>query len=201
MPRIEAASVAEHHARRRADILAAAGRLFAEHGVVATDLKDVAAEVGLSRTALYRYFPDRDRLFLAWADELHGHVAAALEQVLTEHDDPHARLDAWIEYQLRHVAGDDHAVGRRVRDELGALPPALRERIEDAHRDLQDRLADTIAEIVGHRANLELTTRMVGAAVQGASTHVDEGARVDEVLPAVQRGVRALLAGASTSHH
>ena len=196
MPRIDAPTVAEHHARRRAEIVAAAGRLFAERGVVATDLKDVAAEVGVSRTALYRYFPDRDRLFLAWADELTAHVAAELDQVLVEHDDPHARLDAWIEYQLRHVASDGHAVGRRVRDELGALPPELRDRVEQAHRDLQDRLADTVAELVGPQVDHLLVTRMVGAVVQGASGHVNDGSPVEDVLPTVQQGVRALLDGA-----
>ena len=198
MPRIEAPTVAEHHARRRGDILDAAGRLFAERGVVATDLKDVAVEVGLSRTALYRYFPDRDRLFLAWAEQMQAEVAAALERVLTDHDDPPVRLDAWIEHQLNHVAGDDHAVGRRVADELGALPVELRDRIEEAHRDLQDRLAGTIAEIAGPDADVALLTRMVGAAVQGACGHVSDGATVAEVLPTVQRAVRALLGGAGS---
>ncbi len=197
MPRIDAPTVAEHHAQRRAEILAAAGRLFAERGVVATDLKDVADEVGLSRTALYRYFPDRDRLFLAWADQLHVQVASALEQVLADHDDPHARLEAWIEYQLRHVAGDGHAVGRRVQDELGALPPELRNRIEGAHRDLHDRLAGTIAEIVGHGPDVTLLASMVGAAIQGASTHVSDGTPVEDVLPIVQRAIAALLDGAA----
>ena len=119
--------------------------------------------------------------------------------MLAEHDDPHARLDAWIEYQLRHVAGDGHAVGRRVRDELGALPPELRDRIEQAHRDLQDRLADTVAELVGPEVDHLLVTRMVGAVVQGASGHVSDGSRVDDVLPTVQQGVRALLDGAGAS--
>lgn len=201
MPQIDAPTVAEHHARRRRQILTAAAELFADRGVVGTDLKDVASAVGLSRTAVYRYFPDRDRLFLAWADEMTEHVGAHLDALLAAHPDPHARLDAWITYQLEHVAGDDHAVGRRVVDELGALPPQLRERVERAHDELHRRLHDTVSELVdGDRApavDTVLVTRMIGAMIQAAGTHVSEGAALDDVVAATRRAARALLAASA----
>ncbi|MBV9488174.1 MAG: TetR/AcrR family transcriptional regulator [Verrucomicrobia bacterium] len=44
---------------RREEILSAAKRLFAEHGYEKTTIRGVAAEIGISSTALYVYFPDK----------------------------------------------------------------------------------------------------------------------------------------------
>ncbi len=45
-------------------ILDAAERLFAEHGPVSVTMRDIAAEAGLSHSAIYRYFASRDELLL-----------------------------------------------------------------------------------------------------------------------------------------
>ncbi len=47
-------------------ILDAAGELFATHGVVAVSMAQIAAGAGCSRATLYRYFPDRPALQLAF---------------------------------------------------------------------------------------------------------------------------------------
>ena len=49
----------------RERILSMAIRLFVERGLFATQMQDIAAEVGISRTSLYRYF--RDKFDLATA--------------------------------------------------------------------------------------------------------------------------------------
>jgi AcrR family transcriptional regulator len=196
MPRISAPTVAEHHRQQEAAILAAAARLFSERGVVATEMKDIAAAVGLSRTALYRYFPDRDHVFLAWAEGLHGEIATAVDALLAAHSDPWDRLEAWIAFQVAHVTSDAHAVGNRVMVELGALPPVLRERIEHAHRDLHARLEPTLAELVDEDQDVPLLVRMIGAAVQGACVHLAQGGDASAALPVMQAAVRRLLGGA-----
>src|SRR5579884_535271 len=45
-------------------LLDAADACFARYGVVKTTMADVAAEAGISRATLYRYFGDRDQLIL-----------------------------------------------------------------------------------------------------------------------------------------
>lgn len=47
-------------------ILDAAGELFATHGVEAVSMAQIAAGAGCSRATLYRYFPDRPALQLAF---------------------------------------------------------------------------------------------------------------------------------------
>ena len=56
MPRIDAPTVAEHHAQRRAALLAAAEELLAEQGVEAVTPAAVGARAGLARSSVYQYF-------------------------------------------------------------------------------------------------------------------------------------------------
>src|SRR5690606_10118161 len=75
VPRISAESVAAHVARQEAAVLDAAVRLFSERGYSEVTIGDIAAEVGLARNSLYRYFPDKDHILLAWfRRELPGQV-------------------------------------------------------------------------------------------------------------------------------
>jgi AcrR family transcriptional regulator len=46
-------------------ILDAARRCYLREGIAATGMKEVAAEAGIARSTLYRYFPGRDDLFIA----------------------------------------------------------------------------------------------------------------------------------------
>jgi AcrR family transcriptional regulator len=48
----------------RERILAAAERCIDRHGIRKTTMDDIACEVGLSRPSVYRYFADRDDLFI-----------------------------------------------------------------------------------------------------------------------------------------
>ena len=66
MPRISADTIAEHVARQEAAVLDAAVRLFVERGYREVGLADIAAEVGLARSSLYRYVPDKAHLLVQW---------------------------------------------------------------------------------------------------------------------------------------
>jgi AcrR family transcriptional regulator len=56
-------------ARNRARVLAAAERLFAEHGATAVSMEDIAREAGVGKGTLYRRYPDRAALAVALLDE------------------------------------------------------------------------------------------------------------------------------------
>ena len=47
---------------RRAEILAAAERIFVEHGYEGATIRKIADEVGLSSTALYMHFADKSEM-------------------------------------------------------------------------------------------------------------------------------------------
>src|SRR5689334_4199179 len=66
-------------ASRRAEILAAAKRLFLEEGFERTTMRRIAAMVGVSSTALYVYFADKEAILHAIAEQTFEDLLACLE--------------------------------------------------------------------------------------------------------------------------
>lgn len=92
--------------RRTAEqaILDAAGELFAQRGIGAVTMGDVARAAGCSRATLYRYFADRHELHVAYVHRearCVGSLVAA--DAAAGGDDPERRLVAAILSALRHV--------------------------------------------------------------------------------------------------
>ncbi|HJR25343.1 MAG TPA: TetR family transcriptional regulator, partial [Acidimicrobiales bacterium] len=61
-------------------ILDAAGRLFAEHGVGAVGMADIASAAGCSRATVYRYFENRSSLQTAFVHREARRLGAAVAQ-------------------------------------------------------------------------------------------------------------------------
>ncbi|MFC3741991.1 TetR/AcrR family transcriptional regulator [Paractinoplanes deccanensis] len=79
MPRVSE----QYRADRRAEIMAAAARLFATNGFHSTSMADIIGETGLSAGAVYRYFRSKEDLItavaetaLSAADEVFGSLLA-----------------------------------------------------------------------------------------------------------------------------
>jgi AcrR family transcriptional regulator len=60
---------AEHKERRREQILEGARRCFARHGYEGATVACLEDEIGLSRGAIFNYFPSKDALFVELAIE------------------------------------------------------------------------------------------------------------------------------------
>lgn len=91
-------------ARNRARILEAAARLFAESGVEAVTMDDIAAAAGVGKGTLFRRFGDRAGLALALLEgserELQGRILRG-PPPLGPGAPPAARLDAFLTELLR----------------------------------------------------------------------------------------------------
>jgi AcrR family transcriptional regulator len=83
-------------ASRRSEILAAAKRLFAEEGYEAATMRRIAAAVGVSGAALYVYFPDKEAILFAIAEETFAELLAALEASQRGSGDPLQRFRAGL---------------------------------------------------------------------------------------------------------
>ncbi|WP_201260863.1 TetR/AcrR family transcriptional regulator [Embleya scabrispora] len=97
-------------ARNRAAILDAAARLFAEHGVAAVSMDQIATAAGVGKGTLFRRFGDKSGLATALLDARERKLQEAIlggppplgpgapaEQRLT------AFLDAYVDYLLEHL--------------------------------------------------------------------------------------------------
>lgn len=69
---------------RRSRILAGARIAFLRFGFERSSIADIARGAGVSRTALYHYFPGKEEVLRAVVDELHAATFQASLEVLTE---------------------------------------------------------------------------------------------------------------------
>ena len=82
---------------RRGEILAAAKHLFLEEGVEHVTMRRIAMAVGVSATALYVYFADKDAILQAIAAECFNKLIAAHEASHRPGNGPIANLRAGLQ--------------------------------------------------------------------------------------------------------
>jgi AcrR family transcriptional regulator len=158
MPRV----VAEYRSKARDRIVDAAQRVFRSKGFRSSTMEDVAKEIGVSKGAIYLYFPTkiallaevqkrtRERMLASWegllesGDVAEG-IAAVMDQVFSGEIDPgvwHELLgEAATNREVRAALKEDH------REDIRAMRDFLR-RLEERGRvrSLEDR--ETVASII-----------------------------------------------------
>ncbi len=218
MPRIAAANIAEHVQQQEAAILTAAARLFAEKGVSGTDLADIAEAVGLARSSLYRYFPDKDHILLRWFERELQPVIEQSNAIIAGPGAPEERLLLWLDFQLDYVTDPQHDLAPMLQSEIGAVSPEVQAAIGMGHARLygtlsslvDDALAESPSGAKRHRVRAATSTgaadrdpRIVGALLSGllrgaaeAATHGADTETVRRELHAAARSVLAVDAEA-----
>ncbi len=83
MPKV----VPEYKEQARARIVGAAVAVFRRRGLPSGTMDEIAREIGVSKGALYLYFPTKARLLAAVQEELRDHYMGLLEQQIA-HGDP-----------------------------------------------------------------------------------------------------------------
>lgn len=116
---------------RRAQILEAALRVFAERGYHAASVSDLVEAAGVARGTFYLYFDSKDAVFHELLDDLLGALRASVVGVDTRPDAPPVREQlhrtlvllfaavdgnrAFVRILLREAVGLDAAVGEKLR--------------------------------------------------------------------------------------
>ena len=128
----------ERRAERLEQILEGARRCFAENGYEGATVTKLEREIGLSRGAIFNYFPSKEDLFV----ELAVRDSARMSEIWREHGleaivrevmelDP-AWLSVYLEL-FRRVRNDDD-FRERIESRQKEVAPANRARIEEAQR-------------------------------------------------------------------
>lgn len=91
-------------ADRRAAILEAAKELFTSEGYERTSIRNIAARVGVSSTAIYVYFKDKDQLMYELCNSLFAGLLAGFKTIAAAEADPLLRfrrmMRAYVEWGL-----------------------------------------------------------------------------------------------------
>lgn len=92
--------------QRRAEILAAAQRIFITEGYVGATIRKIAEEVGVSPTAIYMHFPDKHSMLMELGrgalDEMIVEAREIADLPLDAEDRVRRVLRAHIEYALKN---------------------------------------------------------------------------------------------------
>jgi AcrR family transcriptional regulator len=90
-----------HHGQLRPALIAAAKALLDEGGPGAVSLRETARRVGVSPTATYRHFADKESLLVAVAVEGFHEFGAALAEAARDEVDPVAAMGmAYVKFAL-----------------------------------------------------------------------------------------------------
>lgn len=176
MPRINAATVAEHVAHQEAAVIGASRRLFNARGVRAVTLSDIAAEVGLSRTALYRYFPTKAHILQRWFESTMEPLIEDSRAAIASPGTEVARFDCWLDVQIAFIVDDEHAALVSAALQSEELPEDVRRHIGQRHRDLYATLGPVLeAAAKGDASLIRTRASLIAAIVRSAGDLLRDG--------------------------
>jgi len=131
---------------RRAEICRTAAQIFRDRGYDATSVSDIARALGITKAGLYHYFESKEALLFEITayglDRVRDEVIVPARAVR----DPAARLRQLV---IRHasIAIQGRGAIAQLVDEVRALPPPARKRVEERMRGYVDLIRGTLLEL------------------------------------------------------
>lgn len=111
-------------ASRRGEILLAAKRLFLEEGYLQATMRRIAGMVGVSPTALYLHFADKEAILQAIAEDFFAELLVVLQRTNATQTEPLARLRAglraYVDFALDRA--DEYRLTFQVREKSPEPP-------------------------------------------------------------------------------
>ena len=196
MPRIRAASIAEHKVITRALILETAQELFATWGYQDTSFGDISAEVGIGRTTLYDYFTDKDDLLASLVEETLPPTIRKMVEQVPKDIPPVDRLRRLVTRMVEFVALEP-TLGLLLHREVPKLSESAQERVANAHQSLAREFVDTYRAGVaaGDLKQLPpgLAGRFLNDMIMSAAQVLIDSEDPTEALPAITGAITDLL--------
>ena len=177
--------VREKRRRRRAEILHAALRAFREKGYHATTLDDIALGLGVRKTALYHYFPDKQSIL----HECHREASAELARIARE-----ARTLETAREQLTHVIREHVRVltetleGSPLAFEVTAFSPGRQRELMTARDGYERAVRRIIERGIRDREFRAMDAKVAVFAILGAINWIARWYRPEGALHAAELG-------------
>ncbi|CAL9425684.1 hypothetical protein SUDANB121_01962 [Nocardiopsis dassonvillei] len=168
MPKITAPTIAAHRARTRERIMEAVDELIRSQGIDRVSMTDVANAAGITRTALYNYFPDKPTLLLAFTEEVNNRFVENYRRELPSGVSAARRLSAFVRLQLEGIVAHPHPPAAELGASLGPQAyQALAAHVAPMQSLLTEILEEGIAggefDAMPAEAVARLTLSMVGS--------------------------------------
>ncbi len=187
MPLVSAGSprVRAKRKRRREEILRAALRAFRRRGYHATTLEDIARRIGVRKTALYHYFPDKEEILF----QCHRESLGELDRIVTE-----ARKLRTPRERLRHIIREhvrvmtDTLEGSPLAFEVTALSARRRSEIIAARDRYESEVRRVLERGVRQKVFRPVDAKVATFAILGAINWIARWYRPEGALDAEALG-------------
>lgn len=178
MPRIAAPTVAEHRARQRDALVAAARELLIEGGYPALSFSALAARTGLARPTIYSYFRSKDDLVVALCEAEFPLVAAETERAVERGGTAREQIAGFVRAQLRVAQQRRYRIAHALAN--APLSDEARQRIMALHRELMPSAVPLFTR-AGH-PRPSLAAALLQGLINAAVTAIDSGERPRRVI-------------------
>jgi AcrR family transcriptional regulator len=182
VPRIKADTIADHVAQQRAAVLETAVHLFTTRGYNEVSLADIAAEVGLARSSLYRYVPDKLHLLVEWYRHAVPRTIAEWEEAVAGDEPPPERVKRWARTYLAWAASPEHQLVAPLTESLSRLDDDARSEILVLHRTMMQVVSQVVADAGIPEDEVSGTVELLAGATLGAGRAEASVGRADPAL-------------------
>jgi AcrR family transcriptional regulator len=196
------AHVSAKYRRRRDEILQSALRAFRERGYHATTLDDIAVRLGLRKTALYHYFPDKEAILYACHLESLSQLEHLVGEARARFTRPAEQLAHLIREHVRVMT--DTLQGSPLAFEVTALSPDHQREIIHGRDAYERALRETIDQGIRAGDFRPTDPKLAAFAILGAINWIARWYQPDGPFEAEELGERfaeQLLGGLTCSRH
>lgn len=161
-------------------ILQTAHDLFYLEGIRATGIDRVIAESGVTKVTLYRHYPSKNALILAFLDYRHERWMTWFDGALRRFGDNAAALVPTMAEWFEHPQFRGCAFINTVAEIGPALPEAM-EKSREHKRQMQTRIAELLPDDGAREARAQALAVLVDGAIVRAACDETAGAALDSL--------------------
>lgn len=173
----------------RTSVLAAADRLFYEHGVRAVGVDAVADAAGVTKRTLYYHFPTKEALVAAYLEARDGPTRLSIEKTADEHALPGDRILAIFDYLERwfgtpayHGCPFNNVVAEQAGDEPMAIARRHKAAVASWFADQAQLGGARAPKQVGAQLLVLMDGALNGAMISGSSEPARAAREVAAIL-------------------
>lgn len=125
---------ATQKANRRAALMRASAKLFAEHGFSAVSTVELGEAVGMSGPALYNYFPSKEALLSELLVDVSTRLLAGCLEIVGDDSPPEHTLEQLIAFHVEFAMSEPDIILLQER-ELRSLPLEVNQKVRRLQRE------------------------------------------------------------------
>jgi AcrR family transcriptional regulator len=118
----------------REEILATGMRMFIQQGYHGLAMRQISEAIGVSKSALYYYFKDKEELFLAILNDSLNEIEGSIDQISAQSTSSEEKIRMFVEYILSQPA-EQRAIIRLGSQEMAQLSAVSRKKFDKFYHD------------------------------------------------------------------